>query len=260
MSTVNVSVTGPVATVSLDRPDSLNALNEELGRDLENALGSVAQNSDIRVCLLTGANDTFMAGGDIKYFGGALSSGKGPDEFNNLFKSVHNVIRTIDRMPQPVVAVVRGSAAGYGLSLMASCDLAIAADDTVFTLAYCHLGVSPDGGSTWSLPRLVGQRKALEIALLGDRFDGTEAAKMGLVNFAVSANELDQAAQDLAKRLARGPREALARTKRLIRSSFDNNADTQLNLEQENFLECVAGAEFAEGVDAFLNKRHPKFP
>jgi len=163
-------------------------------------------------------------------------------------------------MPQPVVAVVRGSAAGYGLSLMASCDLAICAEDTVFTLAYCHLGVSPDGGSTWSLPRLIGQRKALELALLGDRFDGRAAADMGLVNFAVSADELDQAAQDLAARLARGPREALAKTKALIRKSFDNDADTQLNLEQKSFLSCVSGAEFSEGVDAFLNKRHPEFP
>ncbi len=259
MTTVNTHVDGSIATISLNRPENLNALNEELGRDLEQALAGVAQDQTIRVCLLTGSNDTFMAGGDIKYFGGALNSGKGPDEFNTLFKSVHNVIRTINTMPQPVVAVVRGSAAGYGLSLMASCDLAVAATDTVFTLAYCHLGVSPDGGSTWSLPRLIGQRKALEIALLGDRFDGTAAQQMGLVNFAVAPDELDQAAQDLAARLARGPREALAKTKRLIRSSFDNDADTQLNLEQQSFLSCVSGAEFSEGVDAFLNKRRPEF-
>lgn len=260
MSTVNVSVEEAIATVSLNRPDSMNALNEELGQALEKTLNRIAADESIRVCLLTGANDTFMAGGDINYFGGALKSGKGPQEFDNLFRSVHNVIRTIDSMPQPVVAVVRGSAAGYGLSLMASCDLAIAADDTVFTLAYCHLGVSPDGGSTWSLPRLIGQRKALELALLGDRFDGKAAAAMGLVNFAVSANELDEASTKLAKRLSRGPRVALAKTKKLIRSSFNNDADTQLNLEQESFLSCVSGDEFPEGVDAFLNKRAPKFP
>jgi len=260
MTTVDVSSVGPVATVRLNRPESLNSLNEELGQDLEKALNSVAADETVRVCMLTGANDTFMAGGDIKYFGSVLSSGKGADQFNGLFNSVHNVIRTINSMPQPVVAVVRGSAAGYGLSLMASCDLAIAADDTVFTLAYCHLGVSPDGGSTWSLPRLIGQRKALEVALLGDRFDGTKAAEMGLVNFAVPAAELDAAAEKLAARIARGPRSALAKTKRLIRSSFDNDADTQLDLEQSSFLSCVEGAEFAEGVDAFLNKRRPEFP
>jgi len=260
MTTVDITTAGPIATVRLNRPESLNSLNEELGRDLEQALKTVATDESVRVCMLTGANETFMAGGDIKYFGGVLASGKGANEFNGLFNSVHNVIRTIDSMPQPVIAVVRGSAAGYGLSLMASCDLAIAADDTVFTLAYCHLGVSPDGGSTWSLPRLIGQRKALEVALLGDRFDGTKAAEMGLINFAVPATELDDAAGKLAERIVRGPRAALAKTKRLIRSSFDNDANTQLNLEQSNFLSCVEGPEFAEGVDAFLNKRRPKFP
>src|SRR6266702_4341154 len=131
-------------------------------------------------------------------------------------------------------------------------DLAIAAEDAIFTLAYCHLGTSPDGGSTFFLPRHVGSKKAMEIALLGDRFDAAEALRLGLVNSVVPAAELDAGIETLAARLARGPREAYAAAKRLLNQSALVSLETQLQAEAENFAACAATPDFAEGVAAFL--------
>ena len=162
-------------------------------------------------------------------------------------------------MPQPVIASVHGAVAGFGLSLMGACDLAIAADDAYFTSAYRHIGVTPDGGSTWTLPRLVGVKKAMEIVLLGERFDAREAMSIGLVNRVVPAAELAAATLTMARSLASGPALAMANGKRLVNQSMQRSFSAQLSDEAASFSACASRDDFAEGIRAFMDKRPPKF-
>jgi 2-(1,2-epoxy-1,2-dihydrophenyl)acetyl-CoA isomerase len=162
-------------------------------------------------------------------------------------------------MPQPVVASVRGAAAGFGLSLLCACDLAIASHDSYFTAAYRNLGVTPDGGLSYALPRLVGSKKAMEILLLGERFGADEALRLGLVNRVVPDAELERATTALATALAAGPSLATRNGKRLIRQSLSQPLSVQLDAEAVSFAACAATTDFTEGVRAFLEKRPPNF-
>ncbi len=176
-----------------------------------------------------------------------------------MIDTYHVAVRTLVRMPKPVVGQLHGAVAGAGMSLAMNLDLAIAAEGTVFTLAYTNLGTSPDGGSTFFLPRLVGRRRAMEIALLSDRFDAARALELGLVNRVVPADQLANEAMALATKLASGPTQAYARTKQLIDQSFENDLATQLEAERANFVASTATADFKEGVAAFVEKRKPTF-
>ena len=178
--TVLLARAGPVATLTLNRPDALNVLDEAMVDALIPAAAEVAADPAIRVLVVRGAGKHFMAGGDIRTF--ARESSRPPDErqrsFQRLVERVHVAVETIARMPQPVVARVQGAVAGFGLSLMNACDLAVASDDAYFAAGYRQIGITPDGGGTWSLPRLVGQRRALGILLLGERFGAADALAM----------------------------------------------------------------------------------
>jgi 2-(1,2-epoxy-1,2-dihydrophenyl)acetyl-CoA isomerase len=162
-------------------------------------------------------------------------------------------------MPKPVVVAVQGAAAGFGLSLVLAADLALAAEDAVFTSGYIHLGTSPDGGLTAMLVRSVGLKQAAELMLLGDRFDARRALELGLVNRLVPPAILEAEAMALATRLANGPAHALARTKALLQATIGDAFDAQLRREAESFAACAATEEFVEGVRAFLAKRSPVF-
>lgn len=256
-----ISTEAHVATLTLNRPAVLNALNRELATALHDALQAVASDEQVRCVVINGAGDNFMAGGDIKYFRDNLPrirESRGRD-LEDLFEHVHGTIQVIRTMPKPVIASVHGAAAGFGLSLMLSCDLALAADNSLFTLAYCHIGASPDGGSTYFLPRVVGMKHAFEIALLGERFGAERAAELGLINRVVPADELAQATAALAATLANGPAVAYARTKQLLNGSLAAQLGEQLDFEQDAFVEGAQGEEFAEGVTAFCEKRKPAF-
>lgn len=250
-----------IATITLNRPTVLNALDGAMVDGLTAALERIEAISDLRVVVLEGAGAGFMAGGDIRAFQAVMD--RSPAEkrvyFERFIHRFHPIIVMLQRLPLPVVARVHGAVAGAGMSLMLACDLAIAAEDAVFTLAYCHLGTSPDGGSTYFLPRHVGSKKAMEIALLGDRFDAATALQLGLVNRVVPAAELDRHVAALAARLAHGPRAAYAATKLLLNQSTGATLDTQLQAEAERFAACAATPDFAEGVAAFLAKRPAGF-
>jgi 2-(1,2-epoxy-1,2-dihydrophenyl)acetyl-CoA isomerase len=258
---VLTSVAGHVAWITLNRPQSRNALDAELTAQLRDAVFAAEADAGVR-CVVIRGGEHFMAGGDLKAFNEKFLGG-GADQtreaFQRLFRDAHPMIMSLRRMPKPVLASVAGSAAGFGLSLMMACDLAIAADNAVFTLAYSLIGASPDGGSTYALPRIVGARKAMEIALLGERFDAAAAERLGLVNRVVPALDLASETQRLAMRLAAGPTAAYGRTKALLNASFDNSLEAQLESEARLFAEGATGHDFAEGVRAFIEKRKPTF-
>lgn len=258
---VQMEVSDGVAWIRMNRPDALNALDTSLTRGLIDAVKGVAHDPQVRCVVLGSTSDHFMAGGDLKEFSGILDRDPAErrDTFADFIHQMHPLVTTVRKMPKPVVAAVRGAVAGFGVSFMMAADLAVAADDSYFTLAYVLIGTSPDGGSTFALPRLVGQRKAMEIAMLGDRFDANQARDVGLVNWVVPARDLDKETDALAKRLAAGPTAALGRTKALIQASLDNPLERQLEMELECFSECAAGDDFREGVTAFVEKRKPKF-
>jgi 2-(1,2-epoxy-1,2-dihydrophenyl)acetyl-CoA isomerase len=252
---------GGIATVTLNRPKTMNALNQELADALADALAGLERDPDVRVVVLRGAGAAFMAGGDVGAFHEAAR--RGADEIRAVIEALipaaHRSVQTINRMPQPVVASVSGAVAGFGLSLMLATDLVVAAEGTRLNLAYARIGASPDGGATFTLPRLVGLQKAMEIALLADFLDAAEAERLGLVNRVVPADQLEAATQELAERLARGPAYAYARTKALLRGALANTLETQLQREQESLTDCSTTADFAEGVAAFVEKREAKF-
>ncbi len=260
---LRVDVRDGICNVVFNRPKSLNAINSEMVAGLAEIFGKIASDKTIRCVVVHGAGDHFMAGGDIKSFKETLDTN--PDEatmrahFTGLLDDVHEVINTMRNLPQPILASVRGAAAGAGVSLMLACDMVIAADSAFFTLAYCHLGVSPDGGSTHALPRTVGSKRAFEIALLGDRFDAETAERWGLINRVVSADDLEPQTEILAARLANGPSHAYAKTKALLNASLGNSLENQLRAETEAFVDCTITADFAEGVHAFVEKRPSKF-
>ncbi len=259
--TILLEVSEGVATVTLNRPEALNALNDDMMAALVEVMARVEADEAARCVVLRGAGDHFMAGGDIKGFHGRLA--ETPAErgahFRDKIHGLHPAIAAMRRMPKPVIASLRGAAAGFGLSLALATDLAIAAEDAYFTLAYCLIGTSPDGGSSYHLPRIVGLRKAMEIALLGERFDAETARALGLVNWVVPSADLEAETAKLAARLARGPGHALGETKALLNASFDNSLEAQLALEAESFASCAATQDFAEGVTAFVEKRSAKF-
>lgn len=260
--TALLDVANGIATLTLNRPAALNALSVEMMQDLSVAARELAGRKDVDVVVITGAGDHFMAGGDLKDFARHLHLS--PEARLAAFKAmivqyINPTIETLQSLGQPVIARVRGACAGFGLSLMAGCDLVVCADDTTFTTAYSAVGLSGDGGASYFLPRIVGRRKAAELMLLGERFDASRALQLGLVNRCVPVAELDAEVGRLVDRLRVGPRHAYAEIKRLLADSHDNQIESQLQSEAEAFARCGATADFAEGVTAFLEKRRAVF-
>ena len=259
--TILLTRDGPVATLTLNRPDALNSLNPAMIEALVAHVATVAADDSLRVVVLCGAGRHFMAGGDIRSFAERL--GEAPavrsDGFARMIGRLHAAIEHMHRMPHPVVARVQGACAGFGLSLMNACDLVVAADDSYFASAYRQIGLTPDGGGSWWLPRLVGMRKAMEILLLSERFGAAEAVSVGLVNRVVPAAQLDSATNALVQTLATGPVLATRRAKRLVRESLSRTLSEQLDAEAASFAACAGTADFVEGITAFVQKRAPQF-
>jgi 2-(1,2-epoxy-1,2-dihydrophenyl)acetyl-CoA isomerase len=252
---------GAIATITLDRPAALNTLDFALMEALVEAIAQVAADDALRVLIITGEGKHFMAGGDLRAFAAQIDDP--PDERARRFRAViahlHAAIETLHRMPQITIAQARGAVAGFGLSLFCACDLAIAADDAYFSSAYRHIGLTPDGGATYALPRLVGVRKAMEILLLAERFDAAEALRLGIVNRVVAPHLLAATVGELAASLAHGPALATRNIKRLVRQSHGRTLSEQLDAEAASFAACAASPDFPEGLAAFFAKRAPSF-
>jgi 2-(1,2-epoxy-1,2-dihydrophenyl)acetyl-CoA isomerase len=255
MADVRTQVTDTVATITLDRPDALNALTVGMKEELLAAFRAVAKDRGVRAVVLTGAGRAFCAGQDLKE---RLQPDAAPLAVE-LRDRYNPIIRAMRSMDQPIVAAINGVAAGAGASLALACDLRVAAEDATFALAFGRVGLVPDSGATWFLPRLVGPGRAAEMALLAEPVSASDAERFGLVNRVVPAGSVLDEAMAIALRLAALAPRALALTKHALDRGWAT--DLAAALDDEAYLQGIAGAtaDHAEGVAAFLEKRPPRF-
>jgi len=254
---VKLTITSGIANVRLNRPERLNALDFALAEALLAALVRADADPSVTAVTLTGEGRAFMAGGDISIFHKAGE--KAWEEATRLIALFHQIVRLIRRIKPPVIAGVQGAVAGGGLGLALACDLVIAADNATLVPAYTRLGTSPDGGTTWSITRLIGQRRALEWLLVGDTLSATEAAALGLINRVVAAGTLEDEVAALAQRIAKGPLLAFASVKKLVHEAPTHSFDEQLEAERAGFLAASRTRDFREGIAAFFERREPVF-
>jgi 2-(1,2-epoxy-1,2-dihydrophenyl)acetyl-CoA isomerase len=254
-------IDGPIARITFNRPKARNAINSAMVLQMGEFLGEVAADESIRCVVLTGAGDHFMAGGDVGGFGAVLtlSPEERREEFSRRARVSIPIFENMLTMPQPVVARVRGACAGAGVGFAACSDFILADDSALFLVAHVHIGTSPDGGTSYALPRKVGPAKALEMAMLGGKVSASEALAAGLLNKLVPADELDAEVERLVQQIIALPASSVRNIKSLFRQSFHNSLEDQLELEAQKFGDCTAYPDFVEGVSSFLEKRKAQF-
>src|SRR5437879_8274636 len=248
---------GSVATITLNRPDAYNALTLPLARELFQAVLEVDEYPAVRCVVLTGAGKAFCGGGDVKDFADSLP--RVGILLKELTTFIHGAVSRLTRSPKPVLVAVNGVAAGGGLSLALSGDLVVAAESARFTMAYSKIAATPDGSSSYFLPRLIGLRRALELYLTNRVLSAREALEWGLVTRVVPDAELAPAVDALARALAQGPSKAFGAAKRLFHQSTWESLETQMELEAQAIAASGHTEDFANGVAAFANKRQPTF-
>jgi 2-(1,2-epoxy-1,2-dihydrophenyl)acetyl-CoA isomerase len=258
--TVDLTTDGAAARILLNRPEALNAWNEQFGRDLLDAVGAVSGDDSVRALLITGAGRGFSSGADLKELGGQKLTPDGrPDVYAHLTEIYHPIMLAIRELPKPVVAGVNGPAVGIGCSLALCCDLIVAAESAYFLLAFVNIGLVPDGGSSLWLPTRIGMTRASELCMLGERLPAPKALDWGLVNRVVPDEQLRAEAGALAARLAAGPTRSYAGTKRQLNNWLYTRMGEQLELEAQVQREMSSSEDFVEGAMAFVQKRAPRF-
>jgi 2-(1,2-epoxy-1,2-dihydrophenyl)acetyl-CoA isomerase len=256
--TVLLAVQDGYALVTLNRPDKLNCLNPEMHERLREALSAARSRDDIRAVLLTGAGRGFCAGQDLA--DRAMKPGDEPPDLGRALGTYYNpLVRSLRALEKPVVCAVNGVAAGAGASLALACDVVLAARSATFIQAFCRIGLMPDAGGTYFLPRLVGTARALGLALLGDKLSGEEAARMGLIWKCVDDGELMREARAIAAGFGKGPTKAYGAIKEALYASPHNTLDAQLNFERDVQRELGRTEDYREGVSAFIEKRPANF-
>lgn len=248
-----------VADVVLNRPDRLNALDTGICRELESAFLRFGDDPSARCVLLRGAGRGFCAGGDVKRMQELVTRGSSASFFDEPLRAINRAVVAIAACPRPVIAALHGPVAGAGFNLALAADIRLASEDTRFNQAFIRLGLVPDTGGTLTLPQLCGPARAAELCFLGDVIDAHVAGQWGLVNRIVPPETLEQEARSLAERLAAGPAEALSRTKRLLRRGWVEALREQAERERLAQVESAATSDFAEGLQAFFEKRPARF-
>lgn len=250
---ITTSVVDRVATITLDRPDKLNAFTGTMREDLLAALRQCAADEEVGAVVITGAGRAFCAGGDVAYMKSLQDSGD-VEGFRRLLDAGSDIVLQIGRMEKPVIASINGVAAGAGCNLALACDYRIAADTAKLSQSFVKIGLHPDWGGTWLLPRLVGKSRALEILLTGRMVDATEALQIGMIDRVVSPAELATASASLASTFATAPPVAAQRIKRALELSEANDFAAQLRVEAEHQLACFESEEARNRIAAFVQR------
>jgi 2-(1,2-epoxy-1,2-dihydrophenyl)acetyl-CoA isomerase len=261
LETIDVQIDGEIGTLTLNRPDSLNAMSPELIGELLTAASWLADRAPLRALIVTGAGRAFSSGGDVTWFKEGVDSEEYdlPSSVRRGADVLHQAIVDFRRIPYPVIGAVNGVAAGAGFSLALMCDTRIASEEAAFVCAYGRIGASPDGGMTYFLPRMVGPARAVEL-LLNDPVLSAEAAEeMGIVAEVVPADELMDRAREKAQKLAAKAPHYVRMSKRLVAESLDNTLADHLQLERHGIADSMATDDLREGVTAFFEKREPTF-
>lgn len=257
--TVIYQLSDDVATIQMNRPEALNALSLQLSKDLAAAIERAIADK-ARAVVLTGSGRAFCSGGDLREMQ-KIGQAEGRIEafLDEPLKALHDVIRLIRETPIPFVAAVNGVCAGAGTNFALACDLVIAAEEATFNEAFVRIGLSPDCGGTFFLPRAIGEKLAVEMLMTGESVSAERAAQFGMINRVVPAENLMTDALVLAGKLAKAPTGAIGRIKRMINASYSNTLSQQLDLEAECQIESGRSDDFKEGVAAFFEKRPPNF-
>ena len=256
---VLLAESGGVATLVLNRPEKLNAFGDDMREQLIAALDSAATHGGIGALIVTGAGRAFCAGGDVQHMVGLKERGAGFDGLRPLIEAGRAAIAKLAALPFPTIAAVNGPAAGAGLNLALACDLRIASDQASFGETFVRIGLHPDWGGSYFLPRLVGLAHALELCWTGEVIDAAEALRIGLVNRVVPHAQLTGAASELGARLAAAPRASVRLAKQTLGAAFQRTLEQCLEAESEAQATCWASADAAEGLKAFVEKRAPAF-
>jgi 2-(1,2-epoxy-1,2-dihydrophenyl)acetyl-CoA isomerase len=255
------AIDGAVARITFNRPEARNAVNQGMLAAMHRFLQSIEHDRRVRCIVISGAGDHFMAGGDVIGFKEALerSSEQRRAEFESRLQSTAPLFTQMARVPQPIVARVQGAAAGAAVGFVAGADIVICGASSIFVVAHVNIGASPDGSTSYYLPRSVGVRKAKELAILGDKLTAQDALALGLVNRVVPDAELERETAAIVDRIVAAPATSVRRAKFLMQESLKNTLERQLQLEAESFAECAATDDFVEGVSAFAQKRKAVF-
>jgi 2-(1,2-epoxy-1,2-dihydrophenyl)acetyl-CoA isomerase len=254
---VVVSKVGGVATVRLNDPGSMNALSVRMADRFRAVLEDLGADGDVRALVITGTGRGFCAGGDVQSF---YDHRDDPAEvMAQILDGLHGAIAVLNDLPFPTIAAINGVVAGAGMGVALATDLAIAVDSAVFTMAYTGIGVSPDGSSTFWLPRLVGPRVAMDMILTNRRLLAPDAVALGLINQAVPEEDFASTVDAIALRLASGPTQAYVRSRKLVQASYGNSPIQQMELEAAAIMAAGSTKDFYEGVSAFIEKRRPEF-
>lgn len=258
METVLVEKAGRLVIITLNRPNQLNAFNDAQHNELRTALEAARYDDDCRAVILTGAGRGFCAGQDLGDRNPDAMDG--PPDLGQTLQTFYNpLIRLIRAIPKPVICAVNGVAAGAGANIAFACDMVLAARSAKFIEAFSKIGLVPDSGGTWTLPRLVGEARAKAMILTGDPVIAEEAERIGLIYRCVDDDDLMEEARAIGEKFAAGPTLGYGLSKKAIHAAADNNLDKQLDLERDLQREAGRSNDYAEGVRAFIEKRAPKF-